>query len=189
MSQGYLTIPKILNTDPRYARLTSDAKLLYAALKDRLNLSKKNGKAWKDKAGRTFVYFTRKAMCDLLKRSEPYVRKVMRMLVECGLVEERRQGLTHPNIIYPILIEGEECSGENRDSAPDRNDSSRSNPNPSKPDKNKPEPRGKGGQNPPENGYWIENGQKLCHQGATKSARYVGRYYAPGELNALFEEI
>lgn len=129
---GYLTIPKQLLTDPKYAELNPDAILLYSALADRLKLSAKNGKQWRDKAGNTFVYFTRKAMCALLKRSEPYVRKMLAALKKCGLLQERRQGLTKPNVLFPILLNADVHSSEKNSDVPERNDISGNNPEPSK---------------------------------------------------------
>lgn len=129
---AYMTIPKQLLTDPRYQKLNADAILLYSSLVDRLKLSMKNGKAWVDKKGDTFIYYTRKAMCAILKRSEPYIRKLLNLLKECGLLVERRQGLTKPNILFPVLLEPDVLSSDKQCIAPERNKCSRSNPEPRK---------------------------------------------------------
>lgn len=41
-SFSFFRIPKLLFTDPIFAKLSSDAKVLYGILLDRMNLSMKN---------------------------------------------------------------------------------------------------------------------------------------------------
>ena len=48
--------PKVLCTDKRFRGLSSDAKLLYGILLDRIQLSKKN--RWIDEEGHVYVYIT-----------------------------------------------------------------------------------------------------------------------------------
>ena len=42
----YFRIPRLLITDPRFKHLSTDAKLLYGMLLDRMSLSVKNGWLW-----------------------------------------------------------------------------------------------------------------------------------------------
>ena len=53
---GFFRLPKVLFLDDRYRVLSTDAKVLYALMLDRMGLSVKNG--WADRAGRVFIYFT-----------------------------------------------------------------------------------------------------------------------------------
>lgn len=53
---SYFRIPRQLVTDGQFRRLSTDAKLLYGLLLDRMGLSAKNG--WYDKMGRVFIYYT-----------------------------------------------------------------------------------------------------------------------------------
>lgn len=53
---AFYRIPKLLFSDERFEALSTDAKLLYGMLIDRMELSMKNG--WTDKDGRVFIYFT-----------------------------------------------------------------------------------------------------------------------------------
>jgi len=51
----FYRFPKGLITDSKYKTLSSDAKILYSIMLDRMRLSVKNN--WKDKKG-IFIYFT-----------------------------------------------------------------------------------------------------------------------------------
>ena len=52
----FYRIPKLLFTDEIYQTVSTDAKMLYGLLLDRLSLSEKND--WKDEHGRVYQYFT-----------------------------------------------------------------------------------------------------------------------------------
>ena len=52
---SFYRIPKILFSE-RFWNISTDAKLLYGILLDRMNLSAKNG--WLDEAGRVYIIFT-----------------------------------------------------------------------------------------------------------------------------------
>ena len=53
---SFYRVPKVLFTDERFWNISTDAKLLYGILLDRMNLSAKNG--WMDEAGRVYIIFT-----------------------------------------------------------------------------------------------------------------------------------
>ena len=53
---AFYRIPKILITDPYFKYLSTDAKLLYGLMLDRLSLSMKNN--WIDERNRVYIYFT-----------------------------------------------------------------------------------------------------------------------------------
>ena len=53
---SFYRIPKMLFTDDRFWNVSTDAKLLYGILLDRMNLSAKNG--WFDESGRVYIIFT-----------------------------------------------------------------------------------------------------------------------------------
>lgn len=52
---SFYRIPRQLVTNERFYRLSTDAKLLYGLLLDRMSLSAKNG--WYDGAGRVLILF------------------------------------------------------------------------------------------------------------------------------------
>ncbi len=53
---SFFRIPKVLYTDPIFKNLSSDAKVLYGILLDRMELSMKNG--WVDENNKVYIYFT-----------------------------------------------------------------------------------------------------------------------------------
>ena len=96
---SFYRVPKVLFTDERFWNISTDAKLLYGILLDRMNLSAKNG--WMDEAGRVYIIFT----IDEIKGSIGCAKKkAVKLLDElerkCGLIERKRQGLGKPNLIY-----------------------------------------------------------------------------------------
>ena len=89
--------------------ISSDAKLLYELLLDRMELSYRNG--WIDEQNRVFIIFTvEEVMTTLHCRSE----KAVRLFTELdnkkgiGLIERQRQGLGKPAIIYVKNFAGDE---------------------------------------------------------------------------------
>ena len=53
---SFYRIPKILFSQDKFWNVSTDAKLLYGILLDRMSLSAKNG--WIDKNGRVYIIFT-----------------------------------------------------------------------------------------------------------------------------------
>ena len=54
--EGFTQLPNFLFESSRYSNLSSDAKVLYAMLLRRTELSRKN--EWADEDGRIYIYFT-----------------------------------------------------------------------------------------------------------------------------------
>ena len=71
--------PKVLCTDKRFRGLSSDAKLLYGILLDRIQLSKKN--RWIDDEGHVYVYMTIDSIEQALGRCHQKSCKVLKELV------------------------------------------------------------------------------------------------------------
>lgn len=90
---AFYRIPKLLFSDERFEALSTDAKLLYGMLIDRMELSMKNG--WTDKDGRVFIYFT---LEDARERLKCGTEKIVKLFAELdsekgiGLIECVRQG-------------------------------------------------------------------------------------------------
>ena len=93
-----------LDEDEQYANLSTDAKYLYGKMRDRLKLSIKNN--WQDENG-FYIRMTRVSMAALLHRCLPTVRKVIKELIDAGLLSEKREGLTKSNRLYVQLLPGE----------------------------------------------------------------------------------
>jgi len=60
----FYRIPKALFSDETYRKVSTDAKVLYGFMLDRLALSEKNG--WHDGEGRLYIYFTLEDIEQLL---------------------------------------------------------------------------------------------------------------------------
>lgn len=95
----YYQIPMELFENDLYKdKLSSDAKLLYGFLLNRLHLSAKNN--WIDEEGNIYLIFARKDVQKLLNLSDKTVTKAFKQLSECNLISEKRQGVKKPNKIY-----------------------------------------------------------------------------------------
>lgn len=98
---AYYRIPKMLITDARFKDLSTDAKLLYGLMLDRMSLSLKNG--WFDEKGRVFIYFT---IEDIMEQLQCRSQKATKLVSELdskkgiGLIEKVKQGQGHPTMIY-----------------------------------------------------------------------------------------
>lgn len=94
----FYQIPIELFINPLYKTLNSDSKLLYGFLLNRFTLSAKNN--WYDKNGNIYLIFTRKEVQKLLNLSDKTVTKAFKLLNNCKLIYEKKQGKNKPNLIY-----------------------------------------------------------------------------------------
>lgn len=98
---SFYRIPRQLITGEGFKSLSTDAKLLYGLLLDRMGLSAKNG--WYDKVGRVYIYYTLDEIQEDLGCGH---NKAVRLMAEldtgkgCGLIERVKQGQGRPTIIY-----------------------------------------------------------------------------------------
>lgn len=93
--------PRLLIKDERFKGLSSDAKLLYGLMLDRMSLSMKNG--WLDDEHRAYIIYTIDNIREDLGCSKEKAVKVLAELDAnkgIGLVEKIRRGLGKPDIIY-----------------------------------------------------------------------------------------
>ena len=97
-SYSFYRIPKMLFTEEIFEALSTDAKVLYGLLLDRISLSRENG--WMDDAGRVYVYYTIKSVKKSMRCANTKACGLLRELDEFGLIERKRQGLGKPTIIY-----------------------------------------------------------------------------------------
>ena len=98
---SFYRVPRLLIKDERFKGLSSDAKLLYGLMLDRMSLSMKNG--WLDDETRAHIIYTVDAIMEDLGCSKPTCTKIMRELDSengIGLIEKKRRGLGKPDIIY-----------------------------------------------------------------------------------------
>lgn len=94
----FYRIPKVLFTDDIFKDLTTDAKVLYGLLLDRISLSRENG--WIDDAGRVYIYYTIKGVKKSMRCANTKACGLLKELNEFGLIERKKQGQGKPSIIY-----------------------------------------------------------------------------------------
>lgn len=98
---SFYRVPRLLIKDQRFKNLSSDAKLLYGLMLDRMALSMKNG--WLDEENRAYIIYAVENVMEDLGCSKPTCIKIIKELdVEngIGLIERKRRGLGKPDIIY-----------------------------------------------------------------------------------------
>lgn len=97
----YFRIPRQLITSPKFKHVSTDAKLLYGILLDRMGLSVKS--EWYDDDGRVFIYYTVEEICEDMTCGRD---KAMKLLAELdtgkgiGLIDRVKQGQGKPTKIY-----------------------------------------------------------------------------------------
>ena len=96
---SFVRVPKLLLQHEAYQRISSEAKLLYSLLLDRVSLSHKNG--WRDKQNRIYIIYP---IAEVMEEMNCGKNKAVQLLDEleqkAGLIERKRQGLGKPNLIY-----------------------------------------------------------------------------------------
>ena len=97
----FFQTPKFL-FEGEFKALSSDAKLLYALLKDKHELSLMNN--WRNEKGEIYLIYTRENMAEMLGCSQPTLRKAIKQLIDKGLMEEERQGVNKPNLIFLLAV-------------------------------------------------------------------------------------
>lgn len=98
---SFYRVPRLLIKDERFKGLSSDAKLLYGLMLDRMSLSMKNG--WLDDENRAYIIYTVDNMMEDLGCARATCVKVIKELDSdngIGLIEKKRRGLGKPDIIY-----------------------------------------------------------------------------------------
>ena len=98
---SFYRVPRLLIKDERFKGLSSDAKLLYGLMLDRMSLSMKNG--WFDDENRAYIHYTVENIMEDLGCARATCAKIIAELDSkkgIGLIEKKRQGLGKPDIIY-----------------------------------------------------------------------------------------
>ena len=98
---SFYRVPRMLIKDERFKDLSSDAKLLYGLMLDRMTLSMKNG--WFDEENRAYIHYTLDNIMEDLGCAKEKCSKILEELDNkkgIGLIEKKRQGLGRPDIIY-----------------------------------------------------------------------------------------
>lgn len=110
---AFYRIPRLLIKDEHFKDLSSDAKLLYGLMLDRMTLSMKNH--WLDEENRAYIIYSISNVMEDINCSKPTCVKIMKELDSFGLIERKRKGLGKPDIIYVknfAVLEDDKEKGE-----------------------------------------------------------------------------
>ena len=124
---SFYRIPRQLIVGPEFKHVSTDAKLLYGLMLDRMGLSARNG--WYDEENRVYIYYPIEEIKEALNCGN---EKAVKLLAELdsgkgiGLIQRVKQGQGKPARIYVKRLTTSEIAPpvENRPSSPARNQSS-----------------------------------------------------------------
>ncbi len=94
----FYRIPKLLFTEEIFNTLTTEAKVLYGLLMDRVGLSRERG--WQDEEGHVYVYYSMGTVMIALHCGKNKACRLLRELENFGLIERRKQGFCKPARIF-----------------------------------------------------------------------------------------
>jgi hypothetical protein len=98
---SFYRIPRQLIVGPEFKHVSTDAKLLYGLMLDRMGLSARNG--WYDEENRVFIYYPLDEIKEALNCGND---KAVKLLAELdtgkgiGLIQRVKQGQGKPAMIY-----------------------------------------------------------------------------------------
>ena len=104
--ERFIKIPMAFVESRYYSKFSTEGKYLYGILYNRFQLSVKNG--WVDNKNCVYLIYTVEVLCKILGFGKNKVIKLKKELVKYGLLEEVRQGLNKPNLLYLQNVETKE---------------------------------------------------------------------------------
>lgn len=107
----FFQLPKSIQFNEEYKGLSVEARYLYMLMYDRNKISISNN--WIDSNGDIYIYFSIEAICDSLDIKKQKAIKLKKELTKFNLIEEVRQGLNKPNIIYVNVPKKYDAGTEN----------------------------------------------------------------------------
>ena len=99
----HMQMPRWLFSDPRYANMSLEAKVVYTFLLNRFQLSRRN--SWVNDYGEVFVIFPRRELARELRIGEKRVTAAFQKLAELDLIWEKRCGRGDANQIYLASVQ------------------------------------------------------------------------------------
>ena len=99
---SFFRIPRALMKDAQFRELSTDAKLLYGLMLDRMGLSRQSG--WIDADKRVYIYFTLDEIQNTLYCGHNKAVRILAELEKYTLIERIKQGLGKPARIYVTNI-------------------------------------------------------------------------------------
>ena len=98
-SEGFDIRPRVLDTDPKYRKLSPAAKELYTKLYNRACLSATKGDSFRDERG-IYVIYTVEEACSQLNCKRDKAMSTFKELQKVGLIDRKRHGYGNPYHIY-----------------------------------------------------------------------------------------
>lgn len=97
---SFFRVPKVLFKDGKFKGISSDAKILYGMMLDRMSLSRQSG--WIDDENRVYIIYT---LAEIMEDLDCGKDKGVHLIAELdergiGLIERRKQGFGKPALIY-----------------------------------------------------------------------------------------
>lgn len=102
-ARNFTQLPNFLFESPNYQALSNEAKILYAFILRRAELSRKSG--WADEYGRIYLYYPIFEVVRLLHCGRQKAINILRELQYAELIDIKKQGCGKPNMIYPKSYE------------------------------------------------------------------------------------
>ena len=102
-AQSFIQLPSFLFEASSFCSLSNEAKILYAMILRRTELSRKSG--WADDYGKIYLYYPINEVCGLLHCGRQKAVDTLRELQYSDLVSIKKQGCGKPNRIYPKRYE------------------------------------------------------------------------------------
>lgn len=99
---SFYRIPKVLFTDPQFKPLSTDAKVLYGILLDRMSLSVKNH--WLDEQSRVYIIFTTEEIMEALSCANQKACRLMLDILRSRIMHCCRHNRIKANIILNLNI-------------------------------------------------------------------------------------
>lgn len=95
-AQSFIRLPNFLFEAPSFCSLSSEAKLLYAMILRRTDLSRKNG--WADDYGKIYLYYPINEVCELLHCGRQKAVDTLRELQYADLVSIKSRVMENPTV-------------------------------------------------------------------------------------------
>ena len=94
----YYQMPKVFFTNEKYKKLSNDAKILYALLHDRLQVSIKN--KWIDSTNSLYFIFTNQKLSEILNVSPRKITTINKELLDTNLLDQKQKSFNAPFHLY-----------------------------------------------------------------------------------------
>ena len=98
-ANSFTQLPNFLFEAPSFSSLSNEAKILYAMILRRTDLSRRN--EWADDYGKIYLYYPINEVCELLHCGRQKAVDTLRELQYADLIAIKKQGCGKPNRIYP----------------------------------------------------------------------------------------